>query len=147
MNNKINSTVLISGLVCLVLGVGIGLLYKTLQTSHQQLSPQQIEKTTATIKDLSSKIILSSVAYGQVSKIEGRDITLSYNGDSIKINITENIPIYSFTNDSAGKSVQKKVDLKVIKIGDTLNITIKVLPDGQIQSQSVLILRSISTSK
>ena len=140
--NKTTSIILviIFGLVCLILGGATGFLYKTLQ-----LSPQ-IEKTTAIIKDLSSKIILSSVAYGQVSKIEGRDITLSYNGDSIKINMTENIPIY-YTNDSVGKSVQQKVDFKAIKIGDTLNIIIKVLPDGQVQSQSVLILLSTGAFK
>ena len=140
--NKTTSIILviIFGLVCLILGGATGFLYKTLQ-----LSPQ-IEKATAIIKDLSSKIILSSVAYGQVSKIEGRDITLSYNGDSIKINMTENIPIY-YTNDSVGKSVQQKVDFKAIKIGDTLNIIIKVLPDGQVQSQSVLILLSTGAFK
>lgn len=131
----------ISGLVFLVLGGGIGFLYKTLQ-----ISPQ-IKKTTAIIEALSSKTVLSTVAYGQVSKIEGRDITLSYDGDSIKISMAENTPVYSFVNDSTGKSIQKKVDLKQIKIGDSLNITIKLLSDGQIQSQSALILLSRPSSK
>lgn len=144
--NKINSTYLIFGLVCLILGGVTGFLYKTLQVLPQQLSPQ-MEKATATIKDLSSKIIVSSVAYGQVSKIESRNITLWQNGDSLKINIPESIPIYSFVNNSEGKSVQIKVDFKAVKVGDTLNIVIKVLPDGQIKSQSVLILRSASASK
>ncbi|SRR3990167_578733 len=135
--NKTISTVLISGLLFLILGTGIGFMYKTIQ-----ISPQ-IKKTTAIIKDLSSKTILSSVAYGQVSKIEGRDITLSYSGDSIKISMEANSPVYSFANDSIGKPIQKKVSLKEVKIGDNLNITIKVLPDGQIQGQSVLILLSI----
>ena len=136
--NKTTSIVLIiiSGLVFLVLGGGMGFLYKTLQVSPQ------IEKTTAIIKDLSSKTVLSTVAYGQVSKIEGKDITLSYDSDNIKISMAENSPVYSFVNDSTGKPVQKKVDFKQIKIGDTLNITIKLLPDGQIQSQSALILLS-----
>lgn len=137
--NKINSTflILIFGLVCLVLGGGIGFFYKTLQSSSEG------EKTTIITKNLTSKTIISSVVYGQVSKIEGRDITLSNEGDSLKINIPENIAIYSFANDSTGKSVQTRVDLKAIKIGDTLNIAIKVLPNSQIQSQSVMILRSI----
>ena len=136
--NKTTSIVLIiiSGLVFLVLGGGMGFLYKTLQVSPQ------IKKTTAIIKDLSSKTVLSTVAYGQVSKIEGKDITLSYSGDSIKVSMKENSPVYSFANDSTGKPVQKQVDLKEIKIGDNLNITIKLLPDGQIQGQSVLILMS-----
>lgn len=139
--NKTTSIVLITGLLCLVLGGGIGFLYKTLQ-----ISPQ-MKKTTAIIEALSSKTVLSTVAYGQVSNIEGKDITLSYNGDSIKISMTGNSPVYSFANDSTGKPVQKKVDLKEIKIGDNLNITIKLLPDGQIQGQSVLILLSKPSSK
>ena len=136
--NKLNSTFLmvISGLVILVLGFGAGFFYKTFQVSPQ------LEKSMALIKTLSSKTVLSTVAYGQVSEITGNDITLSYNGDSIKISMTESSPVYSFVNDSSGNPVQKKVDFKQIKIGDSLNITIKLLPDGQIQSQSALILVS-----
>ena len=136
--NKLNSTFLmvISGLVLLVLGFGAGFFYKTFQVSPQ------LEKSMALIKTLSSKTVLSTVAYGQVSEITGNDITLSYNGDNIKISMTENSPVYSFVNDSSGNPVQKKVDFKQIKIGDSLNITIKLLPDGQIQSQSALILVS-----
>ena len=136
--NKLNSTFLmvISGLVILVLGFGAGFFYKTFQVSPQ------LEKSMALIKTLSSKTVLSTVAYGQVSEITGNDITLSYNGDNIKISMTESSPVYSFVNDSSGNPVQKKVDFKQIKIGDSLNITIKLLPDGQIQSQSALILVS-----
>ena len=133
--NKITPIILISGLLFLVLGGGIGFLYKTLQ-----ISPQ-IKKTTEIIKALSSKTVLSTVAYGQVSKIEGKDISLSYNGDSIKISMAEKAPVYSFV-DSAEIPNQKKVDFKEIKVGDNLNITIKLFPDGQIQGQSALILLS-----
>ncbi|MBI1866490.1 MAG: hypothetical protein HYS02_01845, partial [Candidatus Staskawiczbacteria bacterium] len=100
--NKIILIVLV-GLLCLILGAGAGFWYKTLQVSPQ------IEKTAAIMKALSSKTVLSTVAYGKVSKIEGRDITLAYNGDSIKISMGANSQIYSFVNDSAGKPVQKKV--------------------------------------
>src|SRR3989338_10727504 len=111
--NKLNSTFLmvISGLVILVLGFGAGFFYKTFQVSPQ------LEKSMALIKTLSSKTVLSTVAYGQVSEITGNDITLSYNGDNIKISMTENSPVYSFVNDSSGNPVQKKVDFKQIKIG------------------------------
>jgi len=137
--NKIILIVL--SVALLILAFGGGYVFKTIQASPQ------IKKAETVVKDLSSKTVLSAVVYGQVSKIEGRDITLSYNGDSIKINITDTTPIYSFANDFTGKSVQKKVDFKDIKIGNTLNITIKILPDGQMQSQSVLVLLSIPSSK
>lgn len=134
--NKITPTVLISSLLFLILGGGIGFLYKTLQ-----ISPQ-IKKTAAVIKDLSSKTVLSTVVYGQVSKIKGKDISLSYNGDSITISMAEKAPVYSFVSDSAEAPLQKKVDFKELKVGDNLNITIKLLPDGQIQGQSALVLLS-----
>ena len=123
---------IIAGLVLLILGGAAGFFYKTLQ-----ISPQ-----LAVIKDLSSKTIPSIVAYGQVSKIEGRDITLSFNGDNIKVSVEANSPVYSFVNDAKGKPIQKKVELKEIKIGDSLNITIKLLPDGQLRGQSVFIFLS-----
>ncbi|MDO8619407.1 MAG: hypothetical protein Q7R49_05710, partial [Candidatus Daviesbacteria bacterium] len=69
------------------------------------------------------------------------------NGDNIKISIDDNSPIYSFANDSTGKSVQEKVNFSEIKIGDNLNITIKLLADGKIQVQSVLVLLSGSGTK
>jgi len=128
--DKTISIVLISGLLFSVLGAGVGFLYKTLQ-----ISPQ-----LTVIKTLSSKTVPSMVAYGQVSKIEGRDITLSYSGDNINISMEENSPVYSFVNDSAKRDNQKKMELKDIKIGDNLNIAIRLLPDGRIQGQSVFIL-------
>ena len=134
--NKITPTVLISSLLFLILGGGIGFLYKTLQ-----ISPQ-IKKTAAVIKDLSSKTVLSTVVYGQVFKIEGKNISLSYNGDSITISMAEKAPVYSFVSDSTETPLQKKVDFKELKVGDNLNITIKLLPDGQIQGQSALVLLS-----
>lgn len=146
--NKTTSIVLIIifGLVSSLLGGGIGFLYKTFLMSSQQVSPE-IEKATTIIKNLTSKTVISSVAYGEVSKIEGRNVTLSFGGDNLKIKMMGDAPIYSFSNDSAGKPVQKKVNLETVKIGDTLNIAIKVLPDGQIQGQSILIIRPAPTSK
>lgn len=134
-------SLIIAGVFLLLLGMGLGILYKT-----QQISPQ-LKKTTAVINALSSKTVPSIVAYGEVTKIEGRDITLAYSGDSIKVNMEENSQVYSFVNDSSGKPIQKKVELKEIKVGDNLNITLKVLPDSQLQGQSVFILLAVPNIK
>lgn len=125
-------SMVVVGAVLLAVGFGAGIYYNM----------PQLQKAEALIKNLSSKTIISSVAYGQVVKVEGKDITLSYSGDTIKISMEANSPVYSFSNDSTGKQIQKKVDLKEVKTGDSLNITMKLLPDGQIQGQSVLILLS-----
>ena len=139
--NKITLIVssIIAGFFLLLLGGGLGILYQ-----KQQALPQ-LEKTTAVIKSLNSKTVPSIVAYGQVTKVEGRDISLSYSGDSIKVTMEENSSIYSFINDSVGKPIKKKVEFKEIKIGDNLSITIKPLSDGQLQGQQVFILLPFGT--
>lgn len=135
--NKITSIALLvgAGLLLLIFGVGLGVLFQDKQESS---SPSN--KITEAVKALSSKTVPSIVAYGQVTKIDGRDITLSYNGDNITITIDANGQVYSFVNDSTGKPVQKKVEFKEVKVGDNLNITLKLLSDGQLQGQSVFIL-------
>ncbi len=136
---------IIAGLLLLALGASLGVSYQAQQASISSPQLDQLEKTTAAVKFLSSKTVPSIVAYGQVTKIEDRDITLSYGGDSIKANIEENSLVYSFINDSQGKPAQKQVDFKEIKIGDNLNITLKLLPDGQLQGQSIFILLPFGT--
>ena len=136
MNKNTLVSSIITGLLFFVLGGGLGVLYQT-----QQAPPSpQLEKATATIKSLSSKTVPSIIAYGQVTKIEGKDITISYSGDSIKVSMEDNSSVYAFVNDGPEKSGQKKVEFKEIKIGDNLNITLKLLPDGQLQGQQIFIL-------
>jgi hypothetical protein len=138
--NKVTSIVLLvgAGILLLVFGVGLGVLYQ----NQQPLS--QTEKAVEAVKFLSSKTVPSIVAYGQVTKIDGRNITLFYSGDSITINMDANSQVYLFVNDSTGKPVQKKVEFGEIKVGDNLNITLKLLVDGQLQGQSVFILSPAS---
>jgi hypothetical protein len=136
--NKISLTVLfiIGGLVFLVAGAGLGILYQTQQTAPQ------LEKINTAVKFLSSKTVPSIVAYGQVANIDGRNLTLAFNGDNITIAINEDATVNSFVKNEAGTMAQKKSDFSQIKKGDTLNITIKVLPDGQIQGVSVIVINS-----
>ncbi len=133
--NKTNTTALliIGGLLLMVLGGVIGVLYKT-----QQVLPQM-----NVIKYLSSQIIPSMVAYGEVTDIEGRNITLSYNGDSMKVQVPENSPVYSFVNNKTSKPIQEQVSFENIKKGDNVNVTVKLLPDGQLQSQSIFIIMPV----
>ncbi len=140
MNRSLIIAVVI-GLALFVLGGGLGVFYQTQKDVPQSEKDQAME---AVIKSLSSEVIPSIIAYGQVIKIEGKDITLSYGGDSIKVSMAENSPVFSFINDAAGKSVQKEVEFKEIKIKDNLNISIKLLPDGRLEGQSVVILSPFS---
>ena len=137
--NKINLIALsiVAGLLLIASGGALGFFYKT-----QQVSPQ-----LDVIKNLSSKIIPSMVAYGQVTEIEGRNITLSYGGDNIKINVEESSSVYLSINDSAGKPMQEKISFKDIKKGNNLSVAVKLLPNGQLQSQSIFVLLPVPKIK
>jgi len=104
---------------------------------------------------LSSKLIQSIASYGKVSKIEGRNVTLTFEGESLTIKVREEALIFSFTQ-TLGRSLtgeaaplkkgdtvittRQKVELKDIKLGDDLGINIKLLPDGQLEGQFITIV-------
>jgi hypothetical protein len=136
--NKINLVVLliIGGVVLLASGAGLGILYQ-----NQTVSPQ-FEKAVAAVNFLSSKAVPSIVAYGQVVSIDERNLTLAFNGDNIAITINDDASVNSFVKDEKGTMAQKKVDFSQIKKGDTLNVSVKLLPDGQIQGLSVIIIQT-----
>lgn len=121
---------IIIGLVVFAVGGGCGVLY------------QQQAAENSLIKILTSKAVPSIIAHGEVTNISGKKITVSYLGDSVTVEIAENAGIYSFSLLADGKntnSAQQKVDFNVIKKGDNLNIALRLLPDGTLSGQSVII--------
>jgi hypothetical protein len=137
--NKSSSIILlvIIGIVLVILGGAFGILY---QSKQEVIKNEKIVSTI--IKDLTSKTITSITAYGQVMSLDNNVITLSYGGDSIKVEINENSPVYALVNDSTGNPTQSKVDIKEIKKGDNINIALKLLSDGKLQGTSIFILTS-----
>ena len=132
-------------LVSLVLGAGLGIFY---QMQKDAAKIQAGEKNAAAIKDLSSGMVPSIVAYGEVSAINGRNITLSFNGKTMQIEISKDAKIYSSTpNTGSTATTLPRAKINDIKAGDRLNITMKVLSDGQLQGQSVIILGSSAAVK
>jgi hypothetical protein len=116
------------------LGIWFGIFY---QQQKDLIGEKNIGNT---LKSLSSKNIASIIAYGQLTRTEGRDITISYLGDSMKILIEDGCKIYLIGSRAGGQSEKKEINFEEIKVGDHLNITIKIMPDGQIIGQSILIL-------
>ena len=85
----------------------------------------------------SSKIIpLIMVIKGQVTKISGKTVTLSDGTENFLIDINENAPIYSFSPGNQAAS-----SFEAIKAGDNLDVSVKMLPDGQLNVLSVIIYR------
>lgn len=139
--NKASLVILvIIGVLLFLVGGGLGIFYQA------QKDASQIKKAE-TIDILSSSVIPSIVAYGQVTKIQGRNITLTFDNESIIVPIAQNAPVYSF-NQSAGQasSVQKQGDISQIKSGDYLNISIGLSQDGKIEGATVVILPPVGSS-
>lgn len=135
MNNKTQLliSITITAIVMLFLG---GVLGMTLQKT----GGNQPAKNEA-VNSLSSKVISSIVAYGQVKSIDGRTMVLTNSGDDLTISIADKASIYSFVVLATGKApVQKAVDFETIKVGDNAQITIKVSPTGELQGSQVVII-------
>lgn len=123
-------SMLIVGAVLLAVGFGAGIYYNM----------PQLQKTETLVKNLSSKTVPSMVAYGQVSAIEGRMVTLTYGGDSLTLDLPDSVAIYSFVTGSTGQPTQEKVSFDKIKKGDNLNVTMRLTSEGDIQAQQAFIL-------
>ena len=140
---------IIIGVFIFVLGGGVGIMYQeqiikdTSQAETIQITPQI---TSATIKTLLSKVISPIIASGKAVKIEKRNITLKDKTESLVISVKENSSVYSSEQvvdqdgeDTNSDSVKKIVEFKDVKVGDNLNIIFKLLLDGTLETQSVII--------
>jgi len=145
MDKKTIILFFILGFLIFILGGGMGVFYQS-QKCLPENCPSATKETSAlekTIKDLSSRTIYFIVAYGTVEDINGRKLTISNNGENLTVEIKENAEITSFIrpvaggNSSTPEAIAKFED---IKKGDNLRISLKVLPDGKITGESVIII-------
>ncbi len=138
--NKNIVFMVIAALVVFILGGGVGMLFSS-QGGANQITPAQ----EGVLKILASKVIPSIVAYGEVTNISGKNVTVSYAGDSATVTVADNAQVYSFLQQAGSAAPnQQKTDFAAIKKGDTLNIALKLLADGTLQGQSVIILKTAS---
>ncbi|MEK7562211.1 MAG: hypothetical protein AAB509_00825 [Patescibacteria group bacterium] len=132
---------IVSGLFILILGGGLGILYQSQKDSLPSANPK-----TQAVQTLSSKVIPAITAFGQVAKIDGKNVTLTFGGDSLTVKIIDNATVFLpaiSTTDKNGKPVttqQQIANFTDIKVGDSVSINLKLLPDGQIEGQMVIII-------
>jgi len=132
--------IIIVGIIIFVIGGAVGVFYQMQKDAPELLKASALEK-------LSSNVIPSIVAYGEVLDINGRDVLISFSGASLTVPIDENAQVYSFNNSSASESpTQQQANFSEIKKGDYLNISLKVSMDGEIQGKTVIILPPASGS-
>lgn len=124
-------------IVFFVVGAALGIFY---QIDKDAAKIQGAENMSAAVKALSSDSVQSIVAFGQVKKITGRTIVLSYAGKTLSAVIANDAKIFSFASAGQGASQgQKEVSFNSIKEGDSLNIILKLYPDGRIEGRQVII--------
>src|SRR3989339_1252658 len=143
MDKKFSALIIVSAFAFLVVGLGVGVVYQ------KQADASQVEKSpkTKAINILSSKIIPSITAFGEVTKIDGKNITLSFGGDNLTVKINDDAQIYfpaRDTKDENGKPItapQKIVKFSDIKIRDDASINVKLLTDVKMEGQLVVVLQ------
>ena len=137
-------TFIICGLVIFVLGAGVGFIFQK-QETPVQLQPDQ---NLALVKVLSSKVV-PLYATGIVTKINGLNITLTSDGDSLTVPIKSNAVINLFVQPSADKTgvapapFYQSVKFDSIKIGDRLNINLILSSDNKLIGQTVYIFSPV----
>ena len=119
-----------SAVVALIIGILLGILYVKLISVDGSRAK--------VVNSLSSKLITSVTSYGQISAIDGRSITINYSGESLVVPIVEKAKVLSLEMGKTGPT-QKEVEFSAIKVGDNVNIFLKVLDDGKMQGTSVVI--------
>ena len=137
---------IILGLVIFALGGGLGIMFQTQKTATQiqetsvQLSKTQ-QKTDSLGKELSSNVIPLH-AIGSVTKIDGMNITLNSNGDTVVIPISSTALIFSYGSSASGvaQAPAQSTQFQDIKIGDYLSINLKVLSDNTLEGETVSVI-------
>lgn len=129
-------------IICIIL-FSLGLFLGTVLQSNNKA---QVVKNQA-VNNLSSKIISTITAYGAVVGVADKEVEITNQGENLKIQMADNAAIYSFVvpqatskTKTATAPVQKTISLSDIKVGDNVNIIFKLLPTGQMQGQSLVVL-------
>jgi len=136
MENKKIVVHVIGIIVLLVVGFYAG-------TFFQSHSKTQLTKNQA-VNTLSSKTVSSITAFGKVESINGKNITISNLGANLVISMTDNARIYSLIVptevNSIATPVQQDISFSDVKVGNNINVILKLLSDGQMQGQSLVVL-------
>ena len=130
MNSSNLVVILVVAVLFFVVGGSVGIFYQ------MQKDAPQLQKAES-FNILSSKVVASIVAYGKVTAINGKSLTLSFNGSEMVISVAENAPIYAFLQ---GSTTQQKAAFGDIKAGNNVNVNLRVSPNGAIEGQTVIVL-------
>lgn len=131
---------IIGGLILLGLGYGCGFL-----SGQKEIAGI---KTEGPLTDLiESKVItrLNALAFGEVTEISGRSLTLKNQGDTLTILVKEEATINRLLPSEgeigAPRTAEtEEIEFEEIKIGDRVNIVCELKTDGSLEGVQVVVL-------
>ncbi len=132
------AAIAVAGLV-----VAIGILF---QAARDNSKFKNAKANAEAVKILSSKAVVSTVVYGQVTGINGKVLSLNYNGEDVNIAVKQDAVVYALNQTGTGSS-QQAAKFEDIKQGYNVSINLKILSDGQLEGQTVFILPAPTETK
>ena len=134
--SKFLAICILAAIIVFVVGGGIAFYLYGTKTPQQKITSNLPQTNTPnvfeqTIKNLSSGVIVSSLAYGQITNVSGKNLTLTNGGDILTVPFSDSAKIYTAGN--------KEINFSDLKTGTNLSVNIKILPDGSIQAMSAFV--------
>ena len=107
------------------------------------LKTQSEGKLQPVINTLSSGVIQSIVASGQIQNISGRTIVLISGNDKAILNVPKSAQVFSYTGKNGiASGTPEAVNFSNLKIGNNITANLKLLSGGQIECNSIYIFPS-----
>jgi len=140
MNKKQLVVFIVAGIILLVIGGVAGYAIKS-------FNKVQVQKNTA-VSNLSSKVITSITAYGEITKIDGRELTLSNANQTLVVLMAQNAKIRILAvKEGSATPVQQETKFEELKVGQKVNVIMKVSATGVMQGSSAVILPAATAKK
>lgn len=138
--NNLIIIAVIGGIILLGLGFYSGLNY-----AQKQIEKAKTSSPLANL--LTSKVIggLNTTAFGEITEISGRNITLSNEGDALTISIKEDATIFRLlppegSAETPQPATREEIEFEEIKVGDQVNISCQLKADETLEGVDVMVL-------
>lgn len=130
MDKTKSTTTLVSAIILsFILGALAGVFYQ------KQKSDPQIKSSSNTIQKLSSKVVNAIVTFGTITSIDkDRNITLSYNDESMVLSMAPDTKVYVYENNT-----KKEINFGDVKVGDSVNVTASLDEAGNVIGNMITI--------
>lgn len=134
--------ILVLAVIFLAVGFGAGIFYQ------QKKDEIKLGAIVSWQNLLNSKVTSASKIYatGEITKISGRTLTITANGESLDIPVSSNAKIVEYIlsgsqqNSNSIVPVQREINLSSITIGNRVNVELQIGSDSQFSGIVVTVI-------